>query len=468
MWLLPSRRRPANLARFFAAHEKAGGSTPGMVIVDYRDWRDLCDKYSALKLPLGWNFRLTEGETQGDKIREVWAEVKDCAWLGLIGDDCVPETPQWDRRLVAHLERSLIVSCDDGWQAPKRLGNCWIMAGELTRALGYIFPPGLHHLFVDDVWETIGREAGCWRCDMDIRVAHRHVLNKQAEADDTHRLVYGSDTSNPDGGMWPGDREAYATWRDGLRAEAVAAARGLRGDAAPEDSDRLSIERAKSRSVLICTPIGRQPAPEYVVSLVNTTALLSKLKIRHECRFVIGSSNLPRARNQLVAEFLASGFDDMLFVDDDMGWRADAVVRLLASEHDVIGGVGRKRVDKPNTDGEVWCVKWLDPPFKQVQGAIEVAGVGTGFMCISRAALEQIVEKRPEILRHGELMPGLPTYHRFFYWGDDGESELSEDYQFCADWRALGGSVWIDPKIGLSHVGSKAYAGCVDEILMPL
>jgi hypothetical protein len=80
LWLLPSRRRPASLARFFDAYRATSGSTPGMVLVDTADYADNCALYDALELPPGWFVHYTHGATQGDKIAEVWDEVKDCAW----------------------------------------------------------------------------------------------------------------------------------------------------------------------------------------------------------------------------------------------------------------------------------------------------------------------------------------------------------------------------------------------------
>src|SRR5579871_1660104 len=115
------------------------------------------------------------------------------------------------------------------------------------------------------------------------------------------------------------------------------------------------LERARSRSVMICTPVARAPCLEYTLAFAETAVHLLQTGIRHASQFVVGSSNLPRARNELVARFLASGCDDLIFVDDDMGWKPEAIVRLLASDKEVLGGVGRKRVDKPNTDPNVWC-----------------------------------------------------------------------------------------------------------------
>lgn len=476
MWLLPSRARPASLARFFDAYRRTGGSTPGMVIIDCADLEAQRAAYDALELPPGWFIRPTGGAKQGDKIREVWGEVEDCAWLGLIGDDCVPQTHRWDALLVERLDGDNIVSCDDGWQAPGRLGNCWIIAGELARAVGYIFPPGLQHLFVDDVWEVIGREAACWACRMEVRVEHRHVLKGAAAADDTHRAAYSSERWNEDG-------EVFRAWLAGDRHRAVAAAQALRstsncitgrGDKPaemdPESAARMA--RARSRSVMILTPIARAPCWQYALALAETCVMLEQLGIRYAMRFVIGSSNLPRARNELAARFLASGFSDAVFIDDDMGWQANAALRLIASEQKVIAAVGRKKVDKPLNDPAIWCAHFGagagEALEQDAMGAVQVERAGTGMMKISREVFEQMIAAHPEWKRPGT--PDMATdvrahYYQFFKFDD--ETEMGEDYTFCERWKALGGEVWIDPKIALSHVGEKAWEGCIAEIMQP-
>jgi hypothetical protein len=50
-------------------------------------------------------------------------------------------------------------------------------------------------------------------------------------------------------------------------------------------------------------------------------------------------------------------------------------------------------------------------------------------------------------------------------FGDD--DDVTEDYAFCDRWRELGGRVFIDPSVRLSHVGEKAYAGVIAELLRP-
>jgi hypothetical protein len=227
MWLLPSFNRPANLARFFAAFDVTKGSTPGLVLIDAEDYNNNHSDYLALKLPLDWHLRVANGRSQGDKIREVWNEISLFSWFGLIGDDNVAETEGWDARLVHACDGWNIISCNDGWQAPQRLANCWVMGGALVREIGYIFAPGMHHMFVDDMWEIIGREACCWQCHMGVMVRHRHVLRGEAKADATHRQAYGE---GPDrmGGYWANDQKAFNAWREGDRERIVAAIRANR------------------------------------------------------------------------------------------------------------------------------------------------------------------------------------------------------------------------------------------------
>ena len=86
------------------------------MLIDEDDYAENCGAYGAIPPIFGWHIRTTKGITQGDKIREVWDEVKDCAWLGLIGGDNIPETPGWDRLLVAELQR-----CCGGEPQPRRL-----------------------------------------------------------------------------------------------------------------------------------------------------------------------------------------------------------------------------------------------------------------------------------------------------------------------------------------------------------
>jgi hypothetical protein len=234
--------------------------------------------------------------------------------------------------------------------------------------------------------------------------------------------------------------------------------------------------RAQSRRVMLATPCARAPVLEYTTAFADTCVNLTVAGIKYETHFVIGSSNLPNARNTIVARFLASQCTDLILIDDDMGWRPEAIIRLLASEQKVIGGVGRKKVEKPNSDPEVWCFSALTDenktiPPQDAMGAVQVKAVGTAFLKIERSVFEDMIAAHPEWKRTGPHSMSDEVkahYYKFFRFDldDDDEDEMGEDFVFCHRWRELGGTVWIDPQIGLVHVGFKAWAGCIADHLM--
>lgn len=234
-------------------------------------------------------------------------------------------------------------------------------------------------------------------------------------------------------------------------------------------NERLA--RARTRRVYIATPIARHPCRQYTTSLLQTCLRLRDEGIEAWVQNVVGSSNLPRARNELVAGFMASDYTDLLFIDDDMGWEPSAVFRLLASEQPLIGGVGCKKVMLPDTAPDKWCLRTLPGGrFHQDEfGAIEVEAVGTGFVKITREVFAELAAAHPDWKRRG--WPNMPEqaqahYYRFFRF-DDGPDEFGEDIGFCRDWRALGGRVFVDPEIKLTHVGEMEFSGDFTALLQP-
>lgn len=224
---------------------------------------------------------------------------------------------------------------------------------------------------------------------------------------------------------------------------------------------------------MIATPIARNPVWQYTAALASTILFLQEQGIRCTFQFVVGSSVIHRARNELCAHFFMSDCTDLLFIDDDMQWGPNSVLRLLASDKALIGGVGRMRVQKPNSDPEVWCWRPDRGPgghlTQDEMGAVRVLGMGAAFMLINRRVLFDMAQAHPEWKRPGpkDWSQDLRDhYFEFFKHNHDGEAgETSEDYVFCDRWRQMGNEVWADPTIKLGHVGSFNYAGALEEIL---
>lgn len=180
-----------------------------------------------------------------------------------------------------------------------------------------------------------------------------------------------------------------------------------------------------------------------------------------------GESLITRARNNIVATFLEGDYTDLLFVDGDIGFEPEAAWRLLRSDHAVCAApYPLKRIDWEaaslgRTPQEARAlsvdtvVNFAPETRVGTDGFARALDAGTGFMRISRAALETLVMAYPELEYEAE--GGGIRWALFDTMLDDGRY-LSEDYAFCRRWQKLGGQVMVDtagPK--LTHRGLYEY-----------
>lgn len=218
-----------------------------------------------------------------------------------------------------------------------------------------------------------------------------------------------------------------------------------------------------SRSVMILTPVRDRPSMSYMAGLLKLTRQFSVMGIRHDVQFIVGNSQLPMARNMLVAGFLASDYDDAIFIDDDVGFTAESVWRLQQSSHRVIAGPIHKRIERPAADPLGWGIGFIDGLTEQ--NAFEVDYAATAFLKVSREAFLLYAEKyethRPAPFHLEDHVAA--HYHKFFEFGPNDEGE---DVMFCRRWRQMGGRVWIDPAAELIHEGATYFSGDV-RLAMP-
>lgn len=206
LWLLPTRRRVPILQRFLDAAMATGISTPGAILVNEKELVECQAEYEALRLPHGWVVVSSPFDSIVETNRGALPLYRNLDWVGLLTDDVVPETKDWDQKLLEWNDGKTIVTCDDGAQAPQRMCGAHIFPVPLFRAVGYLFPSGFYHTYVDDLWETLGRETGCWRVRMDVVVRHIHPFGAGGVKDDTHRHSY-------DPSRAVHDKQAFEEWK---------------------------------------------------------------------------------------------------------------------------------------------------------------------------------------------------------------------------------------------------------------
>lgn len=450
MFILPTHQRPERCQATLDACQATGMTLPGLVIVN-GDGKG----YENLRLPPNWLKDVAgRDERLNDVYRRIFAGSPDLEWYGFIADDILPRTEGWDVKLVRMAGADRIASANDLWQAPQRMHGAVVYGGNVLRKAGFWMPDGLSHMFGDDVWEHLGRQAGIWDVAMDVVTEHVHWMNQKAPKDASYEKSHA---------LMEADGARFKSWL---------------ADEAPKALERLGVRSLqfdlRGRKLYIATPChGGRLSAEYHMSVVATMRELAPRGIGVEIGLVPDESLLPRARNVLVSQFLNTDCDSMLFIDADMAWQPDHVLRLLAWSHDwdkaVVGAAGVRRSDPPS-----FCVNFLHAEDRSIEvcpktGCVSLRHLGTGFILIRREAIERIISRNPDLTYTETDMTGQVRgkLHLLFNMHLEGGHCYSEDYRFCDLWRAAGGKVWADPHIALQHLGQKSYTGALSSILKP-
>jgi hypothetical protein len=199
----------------------------------------------------------------------------------------------------------------------------------------------------------------------------------------------------------------------------------------------------------------------YIDSLLNTISLAEQNNIEVYPFFICYDSLIQRARNDLFKTAYLNGLDVLFFIDGDIGWKAQDFFKLVNSDKDIIGGSYRKKTD----DKELYVVKALDDNDPNLnlnideKGILEVAGIGCGFMKISRKAMETLwnCSKSYKSEKDDSRM--------IFEVVCENNDLISEDIYMCKKWRDMGNSVYLDTNITCSHTGTKTFIGNVNNWL---
>jgi hypothetical protein len=241
------------------------------------------------------------------------------------------------------------------------------------------------------------------------------------------------------------------------------------------------------RSVAFLTPSrGFWVSREFHRSSLNTQALLASRGVPHGFVDISGDMYPDKVRSKLATIFLEdfSDAENLFFLDDDVGWPAEAVLRFLERDEDLIAGVYPK---KPSGSIAVaasalppkWAANVLEFPvelWRDADGGYEERDgllrarrvVPAGFLRVRRAALERYASVYDETFT--DIMPD-GSRRRFRWLFDHGLSEdgeyLGEDVAFAARWIGLGLGAWVDPSIEFTHRGSHAWRARLSDHLAP-
>jgi hypothetical protein len=183
-----------------------------------------------------------------------------------------------------------------------------------------------------------------------------------------------------------------------------------------------------------------------------------------------------------------------MFIDADITWNPVDLLRLLIANKPLVGGVYPiKNYNFGNLAGDNTVNGWLEHKRKTdfnnvvsdadyiqnrmlryninyISNVLEVKNnltqvkhLATGFMLIQRQVIEKMSKAFPSTKYTDDVgfLHGDENKYAYalFDCGVEEGHYFSEDWLFCSRWTKMGGQIWIDVTINLTHTGIEDYKG---------
>lgn len=237
-------------------------------------------------------------------------------------------------------------------------------------------------------------------------------------------------------------------------------------------------------SILFSTPCyGGQATAPHFVSALELKEALDLHGIKHDWNVVWNESLIHRARMEMTRMFLETDHTHLMWLDADIEFRATDVNTLWNLNVDIaVAAYAMKRLDMPLS-------AWRNGKMVRLEECptepFEVDYAGTGFMLISRKAIEAVHEflksreqackdlvaelsenlsdEKQKLLRL--MLDGVASSYEgsrgrvpaLFMTPIRNDCLLSEDYFFCQSARDAGFKIIMDPSVRLGHWGQFRY-----------
>lgn len=212
--------------------------------------------------------------------------------------------------------------------------------------------------------------------------------------------------------------------------------------------------------ILVAIPVydGKLQA-QSVRCLLNEQAVAFGSGDELDIRFLPNCSHAAMGRNQLSQYFMESDCERLVFLDADVTFNPGDIIKLAHAKEDFVGGCYRYKMEN-----ESYPIGWLDTPelWANEYGHLEVKTLPGGFLSLSKKVFEKLKEAHPDrgFEHFGNQM------HCYFQMRFEEGFLYGEDSYFCKEWRDLGGKIYLDPELELTHWDfNKPYVGHIGKWL---
>ncbi len=218
--------------------------------------------------------------------------------------------------------------------------------------------------------------------------------------------------------------------------------------------------------VAICCPTRDRPHQAFLDALERSIPALDAAGWEHSAVFEIGCPYISGARATMLRKAMRWGADVFVFLDDDVSWRPDDLVRLIAADGDVVAGTYRFKVQDAETYMGFLILGEQGRPMARDDGLLSAYRVPAGFLKVTRAAVDRFMTAYPDLVIDAEP-DGFRSVDLFNHGAHKGVW-FGEDYAFCRRWLEIGGEIWVLADAQLDHNGAdgKVWPGNLHECLL--
>lgn len=211
-------------------------------------------------------------------------------------------------------------------------------------------------------------------------------------------------------------------------------------------------------SVLICTPCyGGLLTVEYMRGLERIRSCLDQHAVRYDILLTEGESNVNRARNLMVGQFMQTDYDVLAFIDADIEFfKGEDFLDLLKFRKGVRGAA----VSMKTKDGRPALSAWKNGEMLtrnlMVEPHIPVEFLGAAVLMVERTHFETLWSKHTSLLFHDDTVGECCALFECLI---SRGVYLSEDYGFCQLARDAGIGIFAAGRVIVGHSGRFQWQG---------
>ena len=120
-------------------------------------------------------------------------------YICFMGDDHRPRTQDWDVALYESIkDKKYGIAYGNDLIKGHKLPTAVFLDSKIVKQLGYMAPPALTHLYLDDFWRDLGNKIGTLVYSESVVLEHMHYIRGKSELDAIYAEVNSKEMKHKD------------------------------------------------------------------------------------------------------------------------------------------------------------------------------------------------------------------------------------------------------------------------------